>query len=97
MRLALLKGTLRRADPGDDCDFVVGDTRVRLAAEHLIGEPGSPLVMDKHGAPFADEGDAVGCTGGFSPPGAVRESDPVFHAGAMQNYRAARSEENGAG
>ncbi len=88
MRLARLDGTLRRAAPEDDCDFLVGDTRVRLAAAHVIGEPGRPVLMDEDWVRFADQGDQVSCGGGGGPAGPVRTDRPsVFHAGQISVYR----------
>jgi hypothetical protein len=81
-RAALLEGLLRRAEAGDGCDFLVGETRVRLAPEHRIGPPGSPLVMDSSGVPFADEGDTVSCGGGFAP-NRIRSQTPIFQAGQI--------------
>lgn len=94
IRAARLDGLLRRATPGDDCDFLVGNTRVRLAAAHVIGGPGSPLLQDSGGVPFADEGDGVSCGGGFAPSDPVRGGTRVFNAGQISVYRdAARAEQ----
>jgi hypothetical protein len=87
MRLARLDGVLRRAAPGEDCDFLVGNTRVRLAAAHLIGAPGSPLIVDIDGVPFADEGDQVSCGGGSGPSGPVRGGTTIFTAGQISVNR----------
>lgn len=87
IRGARLDGVLRRALPGDACDFLVGDTRVRLAATHVIGDPGGPLLLDGNGVPFADDGDHVSCGGGSAPRGPVRGEVPVFSAGQICVYR----------
>lgn len=88
MRLARLNGVLRRATPEDACDFLVGKTRVRLGPDHLVGEPGSTLLMDANGVAFADEGDDVSCGGGQVPGGPVRTDEPaIFHAGQISVYR----------
>jgi hypothetical protein len=88
MRLARLDGELRRAAPEDKCDFLVGTTRVQLGPDHLIGQPGSPLLMDAEGVAFADEGDQVSCGGGGVPRGPVRTDEPsIFHAGQISVYR----------
>jgi hypothetical protein len=88
MRLARLDGVLRRAAPEDECDFLVGTTWVRLGPDHLIGEPGSSLLMDVDGVAFAYEGDQVRCGGGYLPPGPVRTGRPsIFHAGRISVYR----------
>lgn len=87
-RLARLDGVLRRAAPEDACDFLVGNTRVRLGPDHLIGEPGRSLLMDANGVAFADEGDEVSCGGGGVPGGPVRTDEPaIFHAGQISVYR----------
>ena len=82
--LAALRGRLRRASAGDDFDFLVADTPVRLLPEHRIGPPSGSLILDASGVPFADEGDAVCCVGGFSPTGPVRGKTPVFDAGELR-------------
>jgi hypothetical protein len=88
MRLARLDGVLRRAAPEDECNFLVGTTRVRLGPDHLIGEPGSPLLMDADGVAFADEGDQVRCGGGGVPHGPIRTDSPwIFHASQISVYR----------
>jgi hypothetical protein len=87
MRAARLAGAIRRASPEDACDFLVGSTRVRLAATHMIGAPGSPLLQDSDGVPFAGEGDEVSCGGGFAPGGPVQGGTPIFHAGQISVYR----------
>ncbi len=91
-RLALLQGSLQRARHEDDCDFLVGGTRVRLIPEHQIGAPDGPVVLDHNGVPFAYEGDHVKCGGGGSPRGPVRGGRPVFNASelAVFNHRARR-------
>jgi hypothetical protein len=86
MRLAALRGVLRRARAQDACDFLVADTRVRLLPEHRVGPAGSPVVLDLSGVPFADEGDAVCCVGGFAPAGPVRGRTAVFNAGELRVY-----------
>jgi len=92
MRLARLDGALCRAAPEDECDFLVGNTRVRLGPDHLIGEPGSPLLMDADGVAFANEGDQVSCGGGAVPHGPVRTDKPsIFHAGQISVYRDERA------
>jgi hypothetical protein len=85
-RAARLDGALHRASPEDDCDFVVGSTRVRLAAAHVIGELGSPLLQGSDGVAFADEGDQVSCGGGFAPRGPVQGGTPIFNAGQISVY-----------
>ncbi|HTW13450.1 MAG TPA: hypothetical protein VME01_11945 [Solirubrobacteraceae bacterium] len=80
---ARLQGRLRRAESADGYDFLVGETPVRLHPDHRIGPPGSPLLLDADGVPFADEGDEVVCGGGFAPPGPVRGGIPVFGAGSI--------------
>lgn len=87
IRAARLDGTLRRASPVDGCDFLVGDSRVRLAAAHLLGAPGSPLLQDSSGVPFADEGELVSCGGGGEPHGPVRGSSGIFSAGQISVRR----------
>jgi hypothetical protein len=82
-RLALLQGSLRRARPEDDCDFLIGDTHVRLIPDHQIGPPNGPVVLDGNGIPFGYEGDEVKCGGGFGPPEPVRGGTPVFNAGVL--------------
>jgi len=42
MRLAARRGTLRRTAPTDDCDVLVGETRVHLIPEHRIGPRRTP-------------------------------------------------------
>lgn len=86
IRLAALSGTLRRPSDGDACDFIVGETRVRLAPEHRLGPPGSAVVLDGSGEPFAHEGDSVCCVGGFALDGPVRGGRGVFHAGELRVY-----------
>ena len=86
MPLAALRGRLRRASASDDCDFVVADTLVRLVPEHRVGPPGSPVVLDASGKPFAEEGDEVCCVGGFLKTGPVRGQTPVFSAGELRVY-----------
>jgi hypothetical protein len=88
MRLARLGGVLHRAAPQDECEFLVGTTRVHLRPDHLIGEPGNALLMDADGVAFADEGDRVRCGGGRAPRGPVRSDKPaIFHAGQISVYR----------
>lgn len=88
MRAARLDGVLRRAAPEDECDVLVGTTRVRLGPDHLIGEPGTSLLMDADGLTFAHEGDQVSCGGGGVPHGPVRtDRPPLFHAGRISVYR----------
>lgn len=82
MRLARVDGVLHRAAAGEDCDFLVGSTRVLLAAAHLIGEPGNTLLMDADGVALADEGDRVSCGG--CP---AREAAPAFLASQISVYR----------
>ena len=84
--LAALRGRLRRGGASNDCDFVVGDTLVRLLPEHRIDPPSGPVVLDASGDPFAEEGDAVCCVGGFAPTGPVRDETPVFNAGELRVY-----------
>ena len=84
LRLASLRGRLHRAGTPDDCDFLVGDGPVRLLPNHRIGPPGGPLVLDASGVPFAEEGDAVCCVGGFAPTGPVRGERRVFNAGELR-------------
>jgi len=43
-------------------------------------------VLDASGDPFAEEGDAVCCVGGFAPTGPVQGETPVFHAGELRVY-----------
>jgi hypothetical protein len=87
MSLARLDGVLCRAAPDDECDFLVGSTRVRLGPDHLIGEPGSPLLMDADGVAFADEGDSVRCGGGGVPHGPIRTDKTwIFHASQISVY-----------
>jgi hypothetical protein len=94
MRLARLDGVLRRAAPEDECDFLVGTARVRLGPGHLIGQPGTPLLMDADGVAFADEGDQVSCGGGAVPHGPVRADKPsIFHAGRISVCRDERATE----
>ncbi len=87
MRLARLDGDLHRATAGQDCDFLVGSTMVRLAAAHLIGAPGETLLMDADRRAFADEGDRVSCAGGFAAAGPIREAAPAFLAAQISVYR----------
>lgn len=82
--LAALRGRLRRAGANDDYDFLVANTPVRLLPEHRIGPPSGPLVLDASGDPFADEGDAVCCVGGFDSTAPVRGETPVFNAGELR-------------
>ncbi len=82
--LAALRGPLRRAKARESCDFLVGETQVRLGPEHRIGPPGRPVVLDAAGHPFAEEGDTGCCVGGFLPTGPVRGETPVFHAGELR-------------
>jgi hypothetical protein len=86
IRLAALRGPLRRAGAADACDFLVADTAVRLLPEHRLGPVGSPVVLDGSGTPFADERDVVCCVGGFSPTGPVQGQTPVFNAGELRVY-----------
>jgi hypothetical protein len=88
MRLARLDGVLRRAGAEHGCDFLVGNTLVRLGPDHLIGPPGSPLLMDADSVAFADEGDHVSCGGGYESPGPIRKDEPpTFHASQISVYR----------
>lgn len=86
IQLAALRGRLRRARAADACDFLVADTPVRLLPEHRLGTPGSPVVLDTSGTPFADEGDTVCCVGGYAPTGPVHGQRPVFGAGELRVY-----------
>jgi hypothetical protein len=86
MMLAALSGMLRPAPDGEACDFMVGETWVRLAPEHRLGPPGGPVVLDNSGEPFAHEGDSVCCVGGFAPEGPVRGGPSVFYAGELRVY-----------
>jgi hypothetical protein len=86
IQLAALRGRLRRAGAADACDFLVANTPVRLLPEHELGPPGRPVVLDRSGAPFADEDDTVCCVGGFAPTGPVRGQTPVFDAGELRVY-----------
>ncbi|MGC9221930.1 MAG: hypothetical protein ACP5H2_11375 [Solirubrobacteraceae bacterium] len=87
MRLARLDGVLRRAPSEDECDFLVGNTRVRLEPAHLTGDSGSPLLMDADGVAFANEGDQVSCGGGYLPHEPVRTARPsIFHAAQISVY-----------
>jgi hypothetical protein len=86
MLLAALRGRLRCADPATTYDCFVDDTPVRLQPEHQIGPPGAPIVLDLSGTPFAAEGDAVCCVGGFAPDGPVQSQTPVFYAGELRVY-----------
>ncbi len=96
MRLARLDGVLRRPAPEDECDFLVGATRVRLGPDHLIGEPGRPLLMDAAGVVFADEGDHVSCGGGGVPRGPLHtDTRFLFHAGQIAVYRDERAAQGG--
>lgn len=92
MHLARLRGTLRRALPEDDCDVIVGRTRVRLAPDHRLGGRGEPLVFDPERAPFADEGDEVICVGGLAPPSHVEGRAGIFVAGKLCVYERSPSE-----
>ncbi len=87
MRLARLEGELHRAVAEDDCDFLVDGTRVRLTAAHVIGGPGTPLLQDSSGVPFADEGDRVSCGGGSAPRGPIHGGTSIFNAGRISVYR----------
>jgi hypothetical protein len=87
--LAALHGTLRRAEPGDACDFFVNEVPVRLTPEHQLGPAGGPVVLDASGAPFAHEGDSVCCVGGFGKAGPVQGQTQVFHAGELRVYEQA--------
>lgn len=84
--LAALRGRLQRADAGDGWDFLVSDTAVRLVPEHQLGPPGSSVVLDAFGNPFADDGDTVCCVGGFLNTGPVQAQTPVFSAGELRVY-----------
>lgn len=82
---ALLRGILRRATDGDNCDFLVEGqhqqrVRVRLLPDHSI-LPGEDMIVADHlGKPFATDGDNVECGGGFARVSPV-EGEPVcFHA-----------------
>jgi hypothetical protein len=86
MRLAALRGRLRRARPEDGCDFLVADTPVRLLPEHRLGRPGGAVILDAAGAPFAEEGDEVCCVGGYAPTGPVRGQSSIFNAGELRVY-----------
>jgi hypothetical protein len=71
-QLAALNGTLRRASPRDDCDFLVEQrpeslVRVQLGPEHRIGALDEPVILAPSGEPFADDGDEVVCGGGYRP------------------------------
>ena len=88
MRLARLHGTLRRASEQGDCDFLVEGShghfiRVRLVAEHLVGPPDGPVVLDSRGKPFANDGDDVLCVGGSIPASNVEGGRSVFVAGRL--------------
>ncbi|MHB1554924.1 MAG: hypothetical protein ACYCSX_14745 [Acidimicrobiales bacterium] len=92
MRAARLEGILRRAGPGDDCDFLVKGrrgghcVRVRLAPDHRRGGLKGPVVLDHTGTPFADGGDEVVCGGGFNPGSRVEGEPGVFVAGRLSVY-----------
>jgi hypothetical protein len=91
IRLALLRGTLRRARPDENCDLVVEGsggrrTRVRLIPLHRLGGPGEVLVAEASGRPFADDGDPVACVGGMAPSGPVEGEPTVFGAGQLVVY-----------
>lgn len=62
---------------------------MRLLPEHRLGAPGSPVVLDRSGQPFADEGDRICCVGGFVPCRPVRGEAPVFEAGELRVYEPA--------
>lgn len=85
MHLALLRGVLHRARPGDDCDFLVGGTSVCLGAAHVIGGPGNSLLQDTDGVAFADEGDEVSCVGGAKMRG--RGEPAIFDAAQISVSR----------
>jgi hypothetical protein len=83
MRATRLEGILRRAGPGDDCDFLVEGrrgghcVRVRLAPDHPRGGLEGPVVLDHTEAPFADDGIEVVCGGG-STQGLVSKESPGY-------------------
>jgi hypothetical protein len=87
IQLAAVRGLLRRASATDACDFLVDETPVRLLPEHQLGPPGSPVVLDTSGTPFADEGDTICCVGGFARSGPVPGQTPVFNAGELRVYQ----------
>ncbi len=86
MRLAALRGTLRRAAANDNCDVLVGETRVHLVPEHRVGSPSERLVLDAAGLPFADAGDWVCCVGGYAPRGPTQGTPGIFDAGELRVY-----------
>jgi hypothetical protein len=60
---------------------------VRLAAAHVIGGLGSPLLQDSSRVPFADEGDWVSCCGGAALRGPIHGETSIFDAGQISVYR----------
>ena len=90
MHLALLRGTLRRSLPEENCDIVVEShasrIRVRLVPDHRLGGPGEALVYDHLGDAFADVGDHVACVGGYGPSSHVEGDAGVFAASRLSVY-----------
>lgn len=88
--LAALHGRLYRARATEPGDFLVDDTPVQLMAEHQLGSPGGPVVLDTTGRAFAEEGDTVCCVGGYAPTEPVRGQPALFAAGEIRVYEPAR-------
>lgn len=76
--MARLEGRLWRSSSGG---MEVGRVAVRLTFEHRLGPPGTPLLLDADGLPFADEGDTLICAGGFPP--AATGQEKVFCVGKV--------------
>lgn len=96
MHLALLRGTLRRPFPEENCDVVVEShasrIRVRLVPDHRLGGPGEALVYDHLDVAFADVGDEVGCVGGYGPASHVEGDAGIFAAGRLSVYTGTTNE-----
>ncbi len=87
--LAALHGRLHRAGATEPGDFLVDDTPVQLMAEHQLGPPGGPVVLDTTGTAFAEEGETVCYVGGYASSGPVRGQTELFAAGEIRVYEAA--------
>ena len=91
MHLAALQGTLRRASIGDNCDFLVEGSAVRivrvcLGPDHRNGPASGAVILDAVGQPFARAGESVLCVGGFLPESHIEGEGVAFSAGELRVF-----------